>query len=367
MISISALLGDTVVTPEGAPRARIEFAAGVVGTFGTVQCEAPSPTALGPNEVRIRVLAFSCNYRDRGLLASEVARARSTRVTPFGSEFCGVAEAVGASVRSIRVGDRVMGNNAFGSRVRRGGPTGIPTNSASMECLHLDARQLHSVPARMDTIHAAAFSLAAQTAAAMVRRLALQRGDRLVVTSARSVTSLFTIQLAAAAGAHVTAVSRTFTAADDAFWRSLGARAVEPVTTFRPGDASARSRSSGRFDAAVDPFHDLNLPWVVPHLRFGGRVITCGFEAQSGAPDRDVAARESAIATTLKVAGMRNITIMGHCLGESRDLRAAVRAHRAGALQVPIDAVYTRAELGAFVVRSFAEPSRRGKVVCTHA
>ena len=127
----------------------------------------------------------------------------------IGSEFVGEVAAVGADVTGLALGDRVMGDNHYigAGDAGRDYAEGVPTNAASQEYQVFHPAKLIAVPPEMPDEVAAAFSIGAQTAYSMVRKLALPYGGHVLVTAARSNTSLFVISALKQLGVNVYATS----------------------------------------------------------------------------------------------------------------------------------------------------------------
>jgi hypothetical protein len=60
---------------------------------------------------------------------------------------------------------------------------------------------------------------------------------------------------------------------------------------------------------------------------------------------------------------VKNVTLMGNCLGTTQDLANALRDWCDGRLQVVLDSVHRAGTLRRFLERSFTAPDRFGKAV----
>lgn len=229
----------------------------------------PTASQLGDQDVLVRVHAFSCNYRDQGLLLQAYSADPRTCLWPVGSEFAGEVLATGAGVTSLRPGDRVLGNHAYVGRYHAQGQNdGVITNHASLEEQVHPARKLLRVPDVMDDVTAAAFSLGAQTAYSMVRKARLQPGDHALVMSAAANTSLFVLGALRARGIEVTLCSSSPYASQLA--TRFGARGLVPSGEGTADRLLAAATAIGGFDAVLDPFLDLNAVVALPALKPGG-------------------------------------------------------------------------------------------------
>jgi NADPH:quinone reductase-like Zn-dependent oxidoreductase len=358
-------------TPSAPPVALASLAAVPHGTEGsqsisigqhTVACKLlrenqPELEGEGADAERVlvRTRAFSCNYRDRGLFAVLDQHLTPGLCLGFGSELVGEVVAVGARVPHLRPRDRVIADNAYPGAAGPGVPLGMPTNMASQRFHVLHHAKLFAIDDRMPDVEAAAFSLGAQTAFAMIRKLALRAGERLLVTAGSSNTALFA--LAALRGSGVAVDVLTTSPAHRARLYELGA--AEVLLAERGAPEVALRRAAGdrpRWSAVFDPFSDVYLPRVVPFLALDGRYVTCGV---SGAVATVAPASNLWLADVI----VKRLTIMGNCLGETADLSAAWAAYCRGELPVAIDSVWRGDAFDRFLTRSFDAPDRFGKVV----
>jgi NADPH:quinone reductase-like Zn-dependent oxidoreductase len=335
--------------------------------------DASSASAL---RVLVRVRGFSCNFRDRRRVLQMATIGPAAQFLVIGSEFVGEVVAVGAAVTRLVPGMRVMGDNHYPTDRLPTGRVGVPSNRSSSEYLVLRENQVCAVPATMTDAQAAAFSIGAQTAYSMVRKMDVRRGDAVLVTAARSNTSLFLIGALRAAGAHV--VATTSSADHTAALVSHGAAVVVhmPNATDTAGLEALRTEAFrvGGFVAVADPFFDVHLCHVLPLMTPSGRYVTCGFHGQHAAVRADAELPDFACA--LQVAILKNISIIGNCAGVHADLTRAIADWSAGRLPVVLDTVLTtdqsdepaqRAAIAArFIARSFDAPTRLGKVIALY-
>lgn len=313
------------------------------------------------NKALIRIDAFSCNYRDKSLLLTFGKLCKDESFLCFGSEFCGQVVEVGADVRDFQVGDRVMANGSYPDSGVKGVKGGLPTNHASKRYLSIPEARLIKVPDQMPNEVAASFQVGAQTSYSMVRKLALQPGANVLVTAARSNTSLFVLQALACHGIDAYALSGS---AEALPWPPLKRLVVTPRggKLVENEELVALCKQLGGFDAAVDPFYDLFAAQVLPFLRSGGSYITCGCYRQAEEFSSDQA-ENNALRNVLGMAMINNNTIIGNCIGQTSDLERAIQDYVHGRLQVTIDRVYRGDDFGAFLDRTYNQPERFGKVV----
>jgi NADPH:quinone reductase-like Zn-dependent oxidoreductase len=151
---------------------------------------------LADDAVLVRVHATSINALDWHTLRGKpyIARMdeglRRPKTAVLGVDVAGVVEAVGANVTDLKPGDRV-----YGSRT-----------GAFAE--YVSGKNLVPMPANLTFEQAAAVSVAGQTALQGLRdKGQLKAGQRVLVIGAGGGVGTFTVQIAKAMGAHVTAVT----------------------------------------------------------------------------------------------------------------------------------------------------------------
>jgi NADPH:quinone reductase-like Zn-dependent oxidoreductase len=212
--------------------------------------DVPSVT---PEAVLVRVRATSVNAWDWHMLRgtpylarmSEGLRQPKTRV--LGLDVAGVVEAVGENVTHLAPGDR-----AYGSRV-----------GAFAE--YVSGRQIAPMPRGLTFEEAAAVPTAGQTALQAVRDVGgLQPGQRVLVNGAGGGVGTFAVQIAAALGGEVTAVTRS---ANADLVRALGAGRV---IDYEHADFA---RDGERYDLVVDAGGNRALSDMRRVLTRGGAVV----------------------------------------------------------------------------------------------
>ena len=313
-------------------------------------------------EVLVRVHAFSCNYREQGRML-QAARRTEGGYLVLGSEFAGTVVKVGTAVDDLRPGDRVFGNGTVDTTPAY---PGLSTQRGSLELQVLPRAKLMRFPPAMPFTAAAAFSVGAQTAYSMVRRLRPPRGAQIAVTAATSNTSLFVIQALVARGHMVHALTTSAAAAPRL--RTLGVRDCCVLARTQAVESALQAylaaQGISRFDAIVDPFMDIYLRKLVRHLQRGGSYITCGVYQQFGEDEPDDFLEQGLpLAEVFSLIIRKNISLIGNNLGTTGDLEEALADHCAGRLPIPIDTVAKPGDLADFVQRTWLTPSRHGKVV----
>jgi len=337
--------------------------------FGMVPTPRFDPQAE-PRSVLLRKRGFSLNYRDRGI-ALQIAKHQSEGdFFPIGSDFVAEVLACGSDVAELSPGDRVIPDSAYPNSRELGVRGGIPVNSASREFQVIPAVKLMRIPPAMSNAVAAGFTIGAQTAMAMERRVDAPAGDAVLVTSARSNTALFSIAALRRRNLQIHAATRSDQCADRL--RELGVDAVlqpqvgaDGLPHFASNPECQRVLSErGGYAAVIDPFFDIYMLASLEVLKTSGAYVTCGRADQSshltGAQKRS----EPPISAVMSQALTRNLVIHGNCLGSTQDLARAVADHAAGLFRIPLDRVFDDpADAQEFVHRSWSAPDRLGKVV----
>jgi NADPH:quinone reductase-like Zn-dependent oxidoreductase len=293
---------------------------------------APVPA---DDQVLVSVKAASINSGDcrqvraNPVLIRAIQGWRRPKEPAFGADTAGVVEAVGATVAGIKVGDEVFGT-------RRGA------------CGELVAgKNFVLKPTNLTFEQAAAVPIAACTALQAVRDKAETKpNDKILINGAGGGVGTFAVQIAAALGAMVTAVT---TAEKSDLVRSLGAttvldRAIDDFT-----------KLSGQFDAIVDIGGDHSIGSSLKALKPGGRLVIVG--AHSGV------LRRLAVGN-LRRRLLRQPVVFFIAEVSAQDLAKLRELIEAGKVTPVIDRCFTLEETAAAV--AYAETQNAtGKVVIT--
>ena len=298
----------------------------------------PEPAA---GEVLMRVAAAGVNRAD-------LMQCRGEHPPPIGAtnvlglECSGVVVATGAGVSPDCRGQAVCA---------------LIPGGGYAEYVAVPAGLVMELPAGMTFEEGAALPEAAATAWHNVfTRGGLQRGEQLLVHAGTSAVGAMAIQVAAAAGAHVSATARTEDGLD--FCRARGAENV--YLTGSPTDGADGWSAGPVFDVVLDLLGGPYLSRNVAALRRRGRLVAVGLlSGRHGSVDVDEILR-------------RDLTIVGSGLralppAEKVEIVAALRTHvlplhERDALRLPIEAAYPLDSAAAAHARLEAGGSR-GKVV----
>jgi NADPH:quinone reductase-like Zn-dependent oxidoreductase len=202
-----------------------------------VRVEYTDKPVPGDTDVLVKVHATTVNRTDCAARAADpfiwrlLLGLTRPRVTVLGNEFAGEVEAVGVSVTSFTVGDRVFGYSE-------------PTFGAHADYLSIpESGTLATIPSGVSFAEAAPSMEGAHYALAMIRAAKVRGGDHVLVNGASGAIGSAAVQLLRSIGAGVTAVCGT---KNLELVRGLGAdRVIDYVTDdFTKDDA--------RYDVVID-------------------------------------------------------------------------------------------------------------------
>lgn len=337
---------------------------------GSVTINAPRFDIFDPRNadyVLVRVNAFSCNYRDKALIVRAAEKMEAQEDAQpfafFGSDFVGTVKAVGSNVSDLRAGMRVIPDCAYPYISSCGVAAGVVTNEASRGWLRLHRAKLLPIPDSMSDEIAASYSIGSQTSYSMVRRTDVKEGDKALVLSARSNTSMFIMKALLAHGVDVTAVSTSsWTEEEKSHFQSV--HFIEAPRIQRDWDSDTSSLIREKFfDELFDPYYDLHLPFVLKYLKPDGRYITCGFKNQHDSFVEDVDISGSDRFDNLLLSAMINdISIIGNCIGTHEDIVESIKRFTPHNW-LPIDSVWSVSDGASFLYRTYSDKRRFGKAV----
>ncbi|MBS2964389.1 zinc-binding dehydrogenase [Actinocrinis puniceicyclus] len=214
--------------------------------------DVPEPEPK-PHELVIAVEALSINRGETFLLADPNPGWRP------GKDIAGTVVAAAGDGTGPRPGTRVVGH---------------PWYSGWAELAAVPAESVAVLPETVGAESAAVLPLAGITALRLLRRSGLGYGDRALITGASGGVGHYFVELAAAAGVRVTAV--TATAERGSRLLELGAEAV----VRQAGDAA------GQYDAVLESVGAEVFPQALAKLRAGGLLLQFG-QASRVAPVLD--------------------------------------------------------------------------------
>jgi NADPH2:quinone reductase len=230
-----------------------------LGPLDHLVIEDRQPLTPGPDEVVIDVHAAGVNYVD-GLICQ--GRYQIKPPTPFvpGSEIAGEVSAVGAAVKGVKAGDRVIAMTGFG---------GFADQAA------VPGASVIAIPETLNFAQAAALIQSYSTALfTMTRRTSVASGEWVLVLGAGGGIGLASVDVAAALGAHVIAAASSPEKLEAA--KEMGA---EETIAYEDEDLKTRARelSGGGVDVVVDAVGGRHAEPALRATRWNGRFCVVGF------------------------------------------------------------------------------------------
>jgi NADPH:quinone reductase-like Zn-dependent oxidoreductase len=218
----------------------------------------------GPGEVRIAVRHIGVNYADCVIRMGLYASAKQLvgwPITP-GFEVAGTVDALGQGVSDLRVGDAVLALTLFGGYA---------------SSLVVPRAQVFAIPAGLDGAQAAGIPTVFLTAWFALHELAhVRAGEQVLVHSAAGGVGSAAVQLAARAGARVTAVVGA--PHKRALPAELGAHRVIDKSREDLWAAVERAAPDG-CDVVLDANGVATLADSYAHLAPLGRLVVYGFHS----------------------------------------------------------------------------------------
>jgi NADPH:quinone reductase-like Zn-dependent oxidoreductase len=199
-----------VDAPETAPARKATMKAVVQDRYGppdVVELREIEQPTVKDNQVLVKVHATTVNRTDCGFRAGTPFFVRvftgliRPKGTVLGNEFAGAVEAVGSSVRSFQVSDRVFGYSGLQHGSRFG---------AHAEYLAIaEDGSLATMPANLTFEEAAASTEGSHYALSLIRKAKIHSGQDVLVNGATGAIGSAAVQLLKHLGANVTAVCDT--------------------------------------------------------------------------------------------------------------------------------------------------------------
>jgi NADPH2:quinone reductase len=305
--------------------------------------DLPSPRP-GEGEVVVSVKAASVNFPDVLIIQNKYQFKPPLPFSP-GSELAGVVKEVGAGVRNVKAGERVIAYTTYG---------------AFAEEVKVEAARLLPMPDGMDFRSAAAFVLTYGTSDHALRdRAALQAGETLLVLGASGGVGIAAVEIGKALGARVIACASSAEKLE--VCRQHGA---DETVDYAREDLRERIRELTGGKGADVVYDPVGGPYTEPALRstaWRGRLLVVGFAA--GDIPR----------IPLNLALLKGCSIVGVFWGDwarrepqafTASLRQIVAWFREGKLRPHVSATYPL-EQAAEALKLMAARKVKGKVVLT--
>ena len=321
--------------------------------------EVPEPAA-GPGEVLIDVRACGINHLDlwvrQGLRGLDVEMPHI-----LGNDVVGVVAALGAGVRNVKPGDRVLLCPTLSCGVcpachagddhlcREYDVIGRRRNGGYAEKVSVPAVNCLPFPENLEWAAAAAVPLVFLTAWHMlVGRARLRAGEDVLVIGGSSGVGSAAIQIARLLGARVIATAGREAARERA--RALGAH---EVLDHGRDDLTAQVRALTGKKGVEVVFEHVGGPVferTVGALARNGRLVTCGATAGG------------AVSLDLNLLFGRHLSLLGSWMGRRAELIEVLQFVRDGRLKPVVDSVRPLAEARA--AHEYVEARKHfGKVV----
>lgn len=300
--------------------------------------DRPEPP-LGAREVRVRMKAWSLNYRDLMMVKGQYNPKLRLPMTPL-SDGAGEVVEVGPGTTRFKVGDRVVGllvqqwmGGAMTEAHRRSSLGGGGLGAAAEQVVFPEDG-LVATPAHLDDVQAATLPCAALTAwHALVSVGKVNAGDA-VLTLGTGGVSLFALQFALLHGARVIATTGSAEKIDRL--RRLGASDVIDYKAVPDWADAVRQRTAGRgVDHVVEVGGAGTLPQSLAAVRLSGSIHLIGVLA-TGNP--------SGLQTTAIL--MKGIRVQGIFVGSremAEEMHRAIERHR---LEPIVDRCFALEQIG---------------------
>lgn len=319
----------------------------------------PEP-AIGSNEVLVRVRACALNHLDLWVRRGLPGVAIPLPHIP-GSDVAGEVAKIGADVRTVRLGQKVVlapgvtcghcpaciaGND---NRCREFTNLGYKIDGGCAECVRCPAINCMPYPENLDWISAAAVPLVFLTAWHMlINRAQLQPAEDVLVLAAGSGVGIAAIQVAKFFGARVIATAGSDEKLIKA--KQLGADEVIHHGTMEI-DKEVRKLTANRgVDVVVEHVGAATWEKSVKSLAPGGRLVTCG--ATTGYDAK----------LDLRFLFTRQLSLLGSYMGTKDELRTVLKLVAQGRLKPVVDKVFPLDECAA-AHKYLEEGKQFGKVV----
>ncbi|GIJ51781.1 hypothetical protein Val02_86670 [Virgisporangium aliadipatigenens] len=330
--TMTAVLADTGATPAPAGwrycvSTRVGDRTVRFGLANVPRIRFAADADYNRDHVLVRVETFGLTERDVAVLPDD-GRRLAGAARGIGSRFVGEVVAVGAAVRTLRTGDRVVPCAEWPPPPDTGSE-GLPTLTASRRYLRLPARALFAVPPEMPDRIAAAVAVTGQAAFAVVRRLALSSGESALVCDAHTAHGSALVSALVADRVRVLALMP--------FPREI--EGVDEVVDSLDREARRYALAAKGLDAVIDPGGTARLAAAIPLLGLGGRYVVCGDAGRASDADWN-AVHHSLV--------RKHVSVVGHHLGTRVDLAAAVNAWQRGDWTPPAEPAFGTADLAGF-------------------
>jgi len=299
---------------------------------------------LAARQVRIALRAAALNHLDLFVVRGLPHEYRYPHI--LGADGAGVVEAVGAQVRSVRPGDRVMINPGipdYSCAYCRVGEHSLCLNygilgehlpgtlAQAIVVPEQNVAVIPTLPTPLTWAEAAAFSLVTLTAWRMiVTRAQVRRGETVLVWGIGGGVSLAALKIAKLKGARVIVTSSSDAKLREA--QKLGADVTLNHTTQKISQEVRALTDKRGADVVIDHVGEATWDESLRSLERGGRFVSCG--GTTGPK----------VAFDIRRLFWYQWSLMGSTMGNDAEYREIVRVLGAGELRPTIDRVFSFAE-----------------------
>ena len=324
--------------------------------------DLPVPEVRSPSDVRIHVRAAAINHLDVFVIGG----LPGVTIRPpwiLGTDACGVVDQVGADVRHVKVGDRVVVNPGISDRsceycmagehplCLKFAVLGEHVPGTIAEYVVLPGANVRAIPNGISDEQAAAFTLATLTAWRMVHtRARVTKDDQVLIWGIGGGVAQAALQISKSIGATV-----WVTSSDDAKLeraRALGADHLLNHARVEVGKHIRQETGKRGVSVVIDNVGEATWTQSLIALGRGGRLVTCG--GTSG----------PMLTTDVRRLFWNQWTIMGSTMGNDAEFEAVVAELGRGKLLPVIDSVFPL-ERGRQAFERMAEGRQFGKIVIT--
>jgi NADPH:quinone reductase-like Zn-dependent oxidoreductase len=302
------------------------------GIDGLALVDKPVPKP-GAGEVLVRLKAATLNYRDLLTVKGGYGSRQKFPLVPV-SDGAGVIEAIGADVRGLATGDRVIGSffqNWIGgepSEAKMSAALGGSVDGVLTEYQVFPARALVKTPEHLSDIEAAALPCAGLTAWSAVVKLGDVKPGQIVLVQGTGGVSLFALQFAKMCGARVIATSSSDAKIDRL--KQLGADLTLNYRSTPDWGKKAREWSRHGVDLVVEVGGVGTLNESIRATRIGGTIAFIGVLAGSPASE-----------LRLPLMVMQQQRLQGVTVGSVEDLQAMADGITVNRMKPVIDKTFS--------------------------
>jgi NADPH:quinone reductase-like Zn-dependent oxidoreductase len=282
--------------------------------------------------VLVRLKAATLNYRDLLTIKGGYGSRQKFPLVPV-SDGAGVIETIGADVRGLATGDRVIGSffqNWIGgepSEAKMSAALGGSVDGVLTEYQVFPARALVKTPEHLSDIEAAALPCAGLTAWSAVVKLGSVKPGQIVLVQGTGGVSLFALQFAKMCGARVIATSSNDAKIDRL--KQLGADLTLNYRSTPDWGKKAREWSRHGVDLVVEVGGVGTLNESIRATRIGGTIAFIGVLAGSPASE-----------LRLPLMVMQQQRLQGVTVGSVEDLQAMVDGITVNRMKPVIDKTF---------------------------